>query len=387
MNIICPETLCTGCCSCLNSCPHQAIGMVENEFGWIIPKIDANLCAYCGLCKKSCPQIVENELLEPQSIYAAWSKSKEEHLSSSSGGAASVFYRRFIEEYSGVCIGAAFEDNLFLRHTVAENMDDLVRFKGSKYVQSFTGDIFSQIRELLEHSPVLFIGLPCQVEGLKIYLKNLDINEENERLFTVDLICHGVPPVSYLQQHYGKYLKKNPKISINFRTNRNFRMTLSSEKIKKVKRNDIYLCAFLSAVTYRESCYNCKYAQQKRSGDITIGDFWGLSDEIERLKDAKNGCSVIIVNSKKGKKLFDLCKGDFVFFERTLEEAIRENGQLNHPSVPHKRRDIFLKKYTKKGFSCACRVALSFEFQIRCVYNYLSCFIPRKLKKSLRKII
>jgi len=378
VNNICPEMSCTGCCACLNICPAKAISIAENDFGFIVAKIDGNICTDCKLCRKICPQIAKSKLFEPKVVYAAWAKNKEEHLSSSSGGAASIFYRNIIERFGGACVGAAFDEGLILRHQVAEDMDGIYKFKGSKYVQSFIGDVFSKVKEYIKNKKyVLFIGTPCQVDGLKNFL-----GSHSEYLFTIDLICHGVPPIAYLQQHFKKYLKRDPKIVVSFRANNNFRMNLqfyNGEKI--VKKNDIYLHAFLEGLIYRDSCYSCRYAQKNRCGDITIGDFWGLSNDIASLKEAQDGCSVILINTEKGNELFNACKEDFVFFERTLEEARKGNRQLNSPTILPKNRELFLKNY-KKGFSFACNMALFPKFHLRKVYNFLPC----KIKEILNKL-
>jgi len=380
LNTVCPEIICTGCCSCYNKCPHNAISMIENNYGAIIPIINNNICVNCELCKKVCPQLVENERFEPKEVYAVWAKNKNEHLSSSSGGAASVFYRNILTRYSGICIGSLFFDNLFLRYYATENIDDIEKFKGSKYVQSYVGDIFTQIKEYVKNKRyVLFIGTPCQVDGLKSFLG------DSEYLFTIDLICHGVPPVIYLQQHFKKYLKKDSKMVVSFRTNNHFRMILSFYNGKRIIiKNDIYLYAYLKGLIYRENCYHCKYAQKRRSGDITIGDFWGLSNEIASMEDAKNGCSVVMLNTKKGKELFNTCKDDFILYERTFDEACKKNNQLNYSSIPHKNRKIFLRKYKNDKFTFACVKALFPYYQIHSIYHLIvSCFKILTLKNNL----
>jgi coenzyme F420-reducing hydrogenase beta subunit len=342
--------------------------MTENEMGVVIPKINKELCIDCGLCKKECPQNVQSNMIEPKSVYAAWAIDKKEQLSSSSGGAASVFYRQFIKNYSGVCVGSAFHEGLFLTHKIAGAQEEIVVFKGSKYVQSFVGNIFTQIEHYIKNStPVLFIGTPCQVDGLKIFL-----GSDSEFLITVDLICHGTPPVSYLQEHFKDYITKDPKLIVGFRTNNQFRMILYSYAgLKATRRSDIYLYAFLKCLIYRESCYHCKYAQVNRVGDITIGDFWGLPNEVASQKDAQDGCSAVLINTEKGNKLFDMCKSEMIFFKRALDEVRKYNKQLNHPSIPFKNRRIFIKYYIKAGFDLACYIALFPYYQLSMLRNFL----------------
>jgi coenzyme F420-reducing hydrogenase beta subunit len=362
MENICSEVQCTGCCLCFAVCPKNAIIMTENVIGVVVPKINKELCINCGLCQKKCPQNIQNDMADPKFVYAVWAKDKKEQLSSSSGGAASVFYKQFIKHYSGLCVGSSFQEGLFLAHKIVKTHEETIPFKGSKYVQSFMGNIFTQIEGYVKKSvPILFIGTPCQVDGIKTFL-----GKDTEYLFTVDLICHGTPPISYLQEHFRKYLIKNPELIVNFRTNNQFRISLSSSTgFKKILRNDIYLYAFLKCLTYRESCYHCKYAQKNRVGDITIGDFWGISQDIASLEDAQNGCSAVLINTEKGKRLFDICRNEFIYFNKNIEEVSKENMQLNHPSISHKARNLFLNEYVKHGFNHACNKSLFLYFHIR----------------------
>ena len=174
MDNICLEKYCTGCCSCLNICSQNAINMVENDIGTIIPRINSGICIDCNRCKQACPQNTESVLLDPYIVFAAWAKDKADHVSSSSGGVASVFYKNIVSKYSGICVGSAFKENLFLNYQIAETIEDLYKFKGSKYVQSYIGNIYFRINEYLKYKPVIFIGTPCQVDGLKVYLNGND---------------------------------------------------------------------------------------------------------------------------------------------------------------------------------------------------------------------
>jgi coenzyme F420-reducing hydrogenase beta subunit len=353
MNEICDKDLCTGCCMCYNCCTANAITMTENLFGCLVPDINANLCTNCNLCAGKCPVNNVAVLNKNKKVYAAWAKEKNEHTSSSSGGMASVLYETFINQYHGICAGVKFTKGLHLTYRLFYNSDERFDYKGSKYVQCYADHVYSEIKAHLKHGEyILFISTPCQIAALKSYL-----GKEAPGLFTVDLICHGVPPLSYLQEHLKKYLKNDPEMITGFRTGNHFRLTVSAcNEIKKLAK-DIYLQSFLAGLTYRESCYSCKYACCNRIGDITIGDFWGLSEDIASIPDAKDGVSVVLVNTDKGGSLFDLCKDKLIFYERTLEEACKENAQLNHAAIKPKSRFIFLFFYKIIGFDIACNIA------------------------------
>jgi coenzyme F420-reducing hydrogenase beta subunit len=355
--------------------------MIENKTYAVVPRIDETLCVDCGLCRERCPQNQKTEMYEPYAVYAVWAKDKNEQLSSSSGGVASVFYKCFINNFSGVCVGASFSENLLLCHKISNKLEIINEFKGSKYVQSFIGDVYTQIKDYIKNKVyVLFVGTPCQVDGLINFL-----GEDSEYLFTVDLICHGTPPVSYLQSHLKRHLTADPKMSVVFRDNTHFRVTVSPYSGKNIKKfHDVYLYAFLSGLIYRENCYTCKYAQAKRVADITIGDFWGVSDEIASLEDAHDGCSVVLINTDKGDVLFNSCKNDITFYERTLDEAKKDNEQLNHPSIRRKEREKFLKYLNIFGFNFACHWALFPRFHLAGVKLLVKSFIPAELKKVLK---
>jgi coenzyme F420-reducing hydrogenase beta subunit len=214
MNVICEKKLCTGCCSCHAICPTNAIAMTRDAFGCLVSRVDNGLCTNCGQCLNRCPVNNITALNESRKVYAAWAKEENEHISSSSGGMASVLYDAFINQYHGVCAGVKFSKGLNLTYSLFHNSDERFNYKGSKYVQCYAGHIYFEIMNHLNHGKnVLFIGTPCQTAALKLYL-----GREYEGLFTIDLICHGVPPSDYLQEHLKKHLKNDPEMVAGFRT-------------------------------------------------------------------------------------------------------------------------------------------------------------------------
>ena len=96
--------------------------------------------------------------------------------------------------------GARFDARWEVVHDYTENVEGLSAFRGSKYVQSRIGDSFRQTECFLKTGrKVLFSGTPCQIAGLKLFLK-----KEYDNLLTVDFICHGVPSPGV----WRKYLKE-----------------------------------------------------------------------------------------------------------------------------------------------------------------------------------
>ena len=348
---ICSREYCTGCTACMAICPKGCITMVEDEIGHFFPQIDEKICVNCGACKKVCPSINDISKNRPQKAYAAISKDNEDYLSSSSGGAASVL-SNFVVKNGGIVYGCTGTNGYDVCHIRIDKADELWKLKGSKYVESRLGDTFKSIKkDIADGKNVLFIGTPCQTAGAKSLFSN------KENFYAVDLICHGVPSQKLLKEHLENVSKEVPD-EIKFRDREGFYLQLNKNgrQIKKISHfSDLYYAGFFKTLYYRKSCYSCMYAKEERCSDITIGDFWGIkSTEI----NAKNGLSVVLVNTEKGKKLLEECKDKFVLEEHQPEEAILGNPQLRRPSFPHKNSDKFRKFYPKMGFKKAANRCL-----------------------------
>lgn len=378
---ICKKENCTGCFACMNICPKDAITVGEDEYAKTIPLIDKDKCIECGLCVKVCPANQQVELSYPKKCYAAWGKDESERKDCSSGGVASILSKAVINE-KGIVYGAAFNHNLKLTHMGAESESEIQKFKGSKYVQSYIGFSFRQIKEQLKTGRVvLFVGTPCQVAGLKSYL-----GKEYGNLITVDIVCHGTPPMKYLEEYIRVIdpLKRADKIT--FRGERNFCFTLYDKKeiFYCVKSNcDFYFYAFLSELTYRDNCYKCEWARPERCSDITIGDFWGLRKE--SLKQTYKGkVSVVLINTLLWDQIWEKYKDFFCYEERTIKEAIDGNDQLRNPSAGHPDRKKFLSEYKKNGFVKAVKTPkICWEIRKGKMKSTALYITARKFKKKL----
>ena len=340
---LCDSNMCTGCQACRVSCPKKAITMTETKEGKTVPSVDEKLCVNCGLCERVCPVLSEPEFKTPQKVYAAWTLNLEDQKSCASGGIATGLYR-YILNRGGIIYGCDYNENLKPVIRRSETADDLENFRSSKYVQSSTEDSFLDVKKDLQDGQlVIYVGSPCQIDGLIHFLgKNYD------NLYTVDIICHGVPPFKYLQEYVNKVSGGRNITKVGFRGEYNYCLTLyDGEELiyNKGSWEDYYFTTFLDGVTYRDNCYNCRYARKERVSDLTIGDFWGLDKS--SLKEKYDGrVSVILANTNRGIELLDNIS-DFHCEERTLEEATKENDQLNHPMPIPKDRKIFLANLDK----------------------------------------
>ena len=339
---------CSGCYACANACPKDAIAMEEDKEGFSYPIINPGLCIECGACDRACPKLANRSQESMAGIdsmphtYAVISNHSLERQKSSSGG----FFRLLAEQVirqGGFVYGSAFNEKWEVCHVGVDNLSDLGRLQGSKYVQSRIGLVYRDIKKQLATGRlVLFSGTPCQCEGLYGYL---GIKYDN--LFVVDLICHGVPS-PLVWKHYIQYvckLKKSTEISrISFRSkNLSWERYLleftfvNSSKYQNDLHTDIYMRGFLQDLYLRKSCYRCTCRKLHRISDITLADFWGIKDVLPSMYDGK-GTSLVLIQSPKGERMFlDIdAKKAKVYFA----QGIRGNGAyLTSPELnPHREK-------------------------------------------------
>jgi len=348
--------------------------MISGKDDHIYPEVDETVCIDCQLCVKTCPQNNGEEFNAPQTAYAGWHENHEEYLTSTSGGAATALSQTIIS-MGGVVYGCESGKGLRIQHVRIADEKDLFRLKGSKYVQSNIGYSYRHIlKDLRENKTVLFIGTPCQVAGLKSFLrKNYD------KLYCVDLICHGVPSQFFLGKHI-KHVAEQGTDSVQFRKGNDMGLRLYDKEGNMIyysnvwvnKYQDSFYGAFIDGYSYRESCYNCKYANSQRVSDITIGDFWGLSKDIKH--DEINGCSCILPISSKGLELVKMSK--LRLLERPIDEAINGNGQLRKPSNKTYRAKAFRYLYPIIGYEMAYKIC---EFD-----RIIDCKFIKPIRRRIR---
>lgn len=378
MEQICDKNKCSGCCACMNACPKNCISMEYDEYGVQLPVVDKDKCVDCGLCARVCPVNTTPKLNDPKKAIAAWHLDDEIRKKSASGGVAAAFYETTLEA-GGVCYGTVFDEDLKLVIKKAENMEQIKAFKGSKYVQAYVGYTFKDVKKELERDKsVTYIGTPCQIAGLKSYLK-----KDYDKLVTVDLICHGVPSIKYLQDHVkdieAKINKKADDIS--FRGEYSFELTLYENKeviFRKYRFLDNYFTGFLNGLFYRNNCYSCPYARQQRVSDITIGDFWGLGQEAPCNYSMSKGISVILPNTEKGLEFVKKASDKLFMEERPLTEAVNGNDQLRHPSEKHANYRQFMDMYPNCGFE---------KSATECTKKDIAEFKKEERKKNVRRVL
>lgn len=345
------KSQCCGCTACASICPHDAITMQPDAMGFLYPVVDKSKCIDCGLCEKVCAfhENYDKSLNLPvPEAYAARHKDIHE-VETSRSGAAFIAISDWILKHDGVVYGAGYAEHFRVVHKRAVTKEARDEFKGSKYVQSDLGNVFKQVKQDLKDGHiVLFSGTPCQTSGLNSYIgKKL-----RENLYLVDIVCHGVPGPN-LWQDFLSYLEKKQgdKICwVDFRDKQEFGWAAHHETFKFVKGGGkmIFTYLFYQHIMFRKSCEKCPFTNTHRPSDITLADFWGWEKVNPELNKDDKGLSLVLVNTEKGKRLFDAVKQDMNITSVKLEDCLQPN--LCHPSAPHPKRDKFEQDYAKHGF-------------------------------------
>lgn len=342
---------CCGCTACASICAHDAITMKPDALGFLYPEVDKEKCVDCGLCEKVCAfnDNYDTSLnLDKPLAYGARHKDMNE-VETSRSGAAFIAISDYILEQGGVVYGAGYTDHFRVVHKRATTKEERDEFKGSKYVQSDMTGVFRQVKQdLRDGLTVLFSGTPCQTSGLNSYVgKRL-----RENLFLVDIVCHGVPS-PYMWRDYIAYLEKkqgSPIVWVNFRDKQKYGWAAHHETFKfKMgggKMSFTYL--FYKHIMFRKSCGNCHFTNIKRPSDITIADFWGWEKTNPNFNADNKGCSLVLLNTEKGRKLFEAVHDRLNTMPAKLEDCLQPN--MMHPSEIHPRREKFEEEYAKKGF-------------------------------------
>jgi len=361
---------CTGCFACINICPTKTISMYLDKDGFFYPEIEKSKCNNCVLCLKVCPVINKQKNINKINSEAISAKSinKETQISSSSGGIFTELAKVIIKQ-EGVVFGVTFKDNI-AKHISIDNIKDLTKIKGSKYLQSYVNDSFKQVEIfLLDDKKVLFSGTPCQIAGLKSFLNQKKINISN--LFLVDVVCHGVPSYRIFYE-YLNHLGINLVNAINFRNKRTgwkfFSISIKGNKnYSSISINDCFMNGFMKNYFLRKSCYDCKFSKIPRQGDITLGDFWGVPKNYNDY----NGISLVLLNNKKGEHLFDQMKNEVSYKVLNVDIAYKKNNRLiagNYSNL--NERYNFFRDYNSLGFDYVVNKYMSVKFLQKFI-NYL----------------
>ena len=316
---------CCGCTACVHICPVKCITMREDGEGFLYPAVDSQRCIGCRKCDEVCPaRSVENGNTETDT-YICYNRDDKVRKQSSSGGVFSLLSEWVIKQ-NGAVFGAAFGGDFEVCHIAAETEEELSKLRGSKYVQSRLEDAYPLAKKYLENkSMVLFSGTACQIAGLKKYL-----GREYENLYTVDVLCHGVPSLKiwrmYLDDLKNRYGADIEKIEFRNKQNgwKNFCMNIEfadNQRYSVLHRDDEFMQMFLGNIDLRQTCYNCRFKDLPRISDMTIGDSWGVEGYMPDMDD-DGGTSVVYVHSPKGRQMLDEIREFLNLREASLDKVL-----------------------------------------------------------------
>lgn len=347
IDIIKNKNKCTGCGACYNICPNQCIEMKPDEEGFLYPNINGDSCINCNLCESICHIGKEQTFVHNKpEAYAMYTR-EEDTLKKSSSGGIFKHIASYVIKKGGIVYGAAFTDSYTVKHIGVDRLENIYLLQGSKYLQSEMENIYFLVRQNLKSGRfVLFTGTPCQVAGLKGYLK-----ENYDNLLTLDIVCHGVPTplvwkkyISYMEASASSKINK-----VNFRDKsygwQKFNVALDFENGAVYRKNfseDLFMKGFLADIYLRPSCYNCDYKSVYRNSDFTLADFWGIQHVCPSMEN-KNGTSFCWLNSEKAKEIWENIKDEIVYKMVDVNDAVKYNPPAIRSSKMPKTRKKFFK--------------------------------------------
>lgn len=338
---------CCGCSACVQRCPQECISLCEDNEGFLYPTINKDVCINCGLCDRVCPVLNKSQQHEPIAVYASISKDEKIRMQSSSGGIFSLLAEQVINA-GGVVFGARFDEHWQVKIDYTESINGIAAFRGSKYVQARVGNSFRQAEIFLQQGKkVFFTGTPCQIAGLKNFLR-----KEYTNLLTADCACYGVPTPKvwerYLQESVGNSSKQDIS-SISFRDKvtgwKNYSFTIyrrNSPLIRQSRYENVYMRAF--SLFLRPSCYKCRMKGLCSMADFTLADFWGITELSSQMDDDK-GTGLVIVHTDKGKEAYP--KELTISESYSFNKAAKRNGGLTTCPTPHPKRALFFSELDK----------------------------------------
>lgn len=342
--VLCPTNIlkkeCYGCYACEKVCPTKAITMVEDKDGFPYPVTNEETCINCGACERACIRLKESNCMEEgfPKVRAVMNRKLDVRMGGSSSGAVfPELCKQFIEERNGVVVGVTYDENMQVVSKIAETLEEAKAFRNSKYVKSQFAQNFPKVKELLQQGRyVLYTGLPCECAALRSYLR-----KDYDNLLIQEILCHAGPA----PRIFGGYIKALEEEHGSKVTNFVFRdkqkgwhmstcsVVITFENGKEIveyaKFND-YFKAFLNDYLGRPSCSHCQFVASYRSGDLTVGDFWGIQNLYPKLYDNK-GISLLMINTEKGWKYWQEIHERFVVQKSNMREAFKKNHSKPSP--------------------------------------------------------
>lgn len=352
---------CYACEACVQICSKSAIQMIEDEEGFRYPRIDTAVCVNCKQCEKIClTNDMPRKYEDKQIAFGGYHLDKNIREESTSGGAFSAIVDTWCDQ-NYVIFGATSE-GLDVYHTYVCEKSNMKKFRKSKYSQSKIGNSYNEVKKFLkEEKKVLFSGTPCQIAGLKTYLKN----ENCENLLTVEVVCEGVPSPLFIRKYdewmYSKYKSKIKKLDYRYKDGKKWDFEVMSTSLQNGKtfKKDRWFNPFwriwLGHLMSKPSCYHCPFATEKRVADITLGDLWGVHLYCPELYGNNGGSSLIVCNSEKGRKVLKNAQNKMYGHYLNFEEALKYQSPMRKTISSNPKREEFFEDLRNKDYRYICK--------------------------------
>ena len=386
---------CCGCNACGDACPTQCISFKKDDEGFLYPEVDESKCIHCGKCVSCCPEFNPRYNDAVKSAMAAYASSPDARQAGSSGGLFGVFSSLIIQK-GGKVWGAEFDKNLKLKHTCATTLQEVEPLLRSKYLQSDTSGCYRQIKEDLKCGILtLFAGTPCQCNALRNFIGSNDDN-----LYLVDIICHGVPSQDLFDRSIKWFEEKNGCKIKQFAFRSKYKGALHPQAFsficeKNGKNKQInglhyqfpFYFGFQKYITLRPSCYKCKWTRPERTADLTLGDFWGI-EKFDSNLDPKKGLSEVLVNTSKGQSLIQEAIKNGLIWHKSFpfDEVASGNGCLHSPTQLKPERAELFHHLANNSFDEVVKTHLVSKKQwVFDLYYGMPGFLRRIIRKIMDK--
>lgn len=348
------NSFCSGCGACCNVCPINAITMVPNAEGFLLPKIDKNICINCGKCEAVCPHLNKEQVHPAKAdVKAVWlyASPDDEVKYRSSSGAACFEFGKTILKTGGFVAGCIWDKDLVARHAVGKTEDLLIKTQSSKYVQSDTGNVYKAVLELLKKgNTVLFTGTPCQATAMHNIVMNFGNKKFRKNLITVGVLCHGVasPMVWESFKKFAAKQEGSPLVKVNFRDKSKEGYKKSYCHYEYANGRSTYLPTFLPSSKYieatlvynlaiRNSCSHCDCKGINTGIDLIVGDWYA-----EYQGEGKLGTSCIIAFTEHGKTFAESTLVGLRVFN--YESIVRDNSFIEKSINKSPNREKFFER-------------------------------------------
>ncbi len=331
--------------------------MEIDDEGFEYPEVDASQCISCSLCSKVCPVINAGASKPPLKVYASKNRDEAVRSRSSSGGVFTPLAENIIDD-GGVVFGVSFDENWNPVHSYTEVRDGLAAFRGSKYVQSRIGTSYTEVKDFLRSGrKVLFSGTSCQVAGLRHFL-----GREYDNLFTVEVLCHGVPSPKVWQRYLTVRKREFGDAGVSdvcFRDKRHgwsgYEVAIAFDNGRAYvasHKKDPYFKGFMRNLYLRPSCYACKCKNGRSGSDIVIADYWCINKVLPEFNDNK-GVSLILVNTDKGKAMLEGASAKIHCAETGYSKHLLKNSGFAEKAKQHGNRQRFFARLMQEILASA----------------------------------